>query len=240
MATSATARHRTLRATLTCAACLSLTKPSRALPRTACRARRKPTKTRRPLGRSCPDRQPTAPRPWSRPPRRGRPAAPRSPSWARSWRGASPEEALSSCLTSAARRARRPLRLRAARLYQRTRRRLRSECSRSWQTLPARGQGARPGAAARRSQRALAPPSTTPGVPRAAVGRVAAQRKVRHMTRPKCVTRPLKCPCMAAPRSLNPGEHAPRLPFPSGKALQLLPMSCGDVEIRQEDQPEEV
>ena len=39
-------------------------------------------------------------------------------------------------------------------------------------------------ATAPRSPRALAPPSATPGVPRAAVGRVAAQRKVIRMTRP--------------------------------------------------------
>ena len=58
------------------------------------------------------------------------------------------------------------------------------------------------------------------------------------MARPN-VTHLLNCPCVAAPRSLNPGEHAPRLPFPSGKALQLQPMSCGDVEIRLVDEPEE-
>ena len=52
---------------------------------------------------------------------------------------------------------------------------------------------------------------------------------------PQFVTRPLSCPCVAAPRSLDPDEQAPRLPFPSGKALRLLPMSCGDVEIRLEE-----
>ena len=140
MATLATACHRTLRATLTRAACLSLANPSPVPLCTACRARREAMKTRRPFDRSRPDRQPTAPRPWSRLPRRCRPAAPRSPSWARSWRSASPE-APSSCLTFSARRARRPVRLKAARQYQRMRRRLHSECLRSWQTLRVRGQG---------------------------------------------------------------------------------------------------
>ena len=142
-------------------------------------------KTRRPFDRSSPERQPTAPRPWSRLARRRcRPAVPRSPSSALSWRGASPE-APSSCLTSSARRAR-PVWLRAARQYQRMRRRLRSECLRLWQTLCARGQARGGGlcATAPRSPHALAPPSATPGVPRAAVGRIAAQRKVTRMAHP--------------------------------------------------------